>query len=281
MKLFRVAQWGLSLVELLIALAISSFLIIGLSQVYIDHKRTYIFQQSQMANLESSRFALWVIDDLLGKAGYRRAPSQSMEQAFPPAAALTRYCEDFAAGSVISKVKSQGNEGYTGFCIRYQPAVADEKMCDGNEVPVAVTSAFTPGNSNDIVYSAIVFKPHTSEADQGTLSCVTPNGAVELLNGIADLRVEFGAGEMQHKRLTTGTPFKLAQRWSAADGPVRAVRYAVLAASRKYQRDAESAIYSQWLARAPSHVQARLAAQDQRQIYQVAQGSQALRNMMP
>ena len=71
MKSFRVAQLGLSLVELLIALAISSFLIIGLTQVYIDHKRTYVFQQSQAANLESSRFALWVIDDQIGRASCR------------------------------------------------------------------------------------------------------------------------------------------------------------------------------------------------------------------
>ncbi|MEN1592952.1 prepilin-type N-terminal cleavage/methylation domain-containing protein, partial [Pseudomonas aeruginosa] len=43
--LFSKMQKGLSMVELLVALAISSFLILGISQIYIDNKRNYLFQQ--------------------------------------------------------------------------------------------------------------------------------------------------------------------------------------------------------------------------------------------
>ena len=49
-------QAGLSLIELLIALAISSFLILGITQIYIDNKRSYNFQQSQAGNQENHRF---------------------------------------------------------------------------------------------------------------------------------------------------------------------------------------------------------------------------------
>lgn len=77
-------QLGLSMVELLIALAISSFLILGITQVYIDNKRNYVFQQNQAGNAENSRFAALIINDYLGKAGYRRTPSALLEIVFPP-----------------------------------------------------------------------------------------------------------------------------------------------------------------------------------------------------
>ena len=65
-------QNGLSMIELLISLAISSFLILGITQVYIDNKRNQVFQLNQMGNLEGSRFAALVIDQYLGKAGRNR-----------------------------------------------------------------------------------------------------------------------------------------------------------------------------------------------------------------
>ena len=40
-------QNGLSMIELLISLAISSFLILGITQVYIDNKRNQVFQLAQ------------------------------------------------------------------------------------------------------------------------------------------------------------------------------------------------------------------------------------------
>ena len=49
-------EHGLSMIELLIALAISSFLILGITQIYIDNKRNYLFQQTQAANQENLRF---------------------------------------------------------------------------------------------------------------------------------------------------------------------------------------------------------------------------------
>lgn len=271
-------QAGLSMVELLITLALSSFLILGLSQIYIDHKRTYVFQQSQLSNLENSRFAVLMLDELLGKAGYRRAPQQSMAAAFPAAAQLNRYCQPFAAGAVLVPLKSSVEAGQSGFCLRYQPAYQNEISCDGSGVPLAQNAVFQAPQAQEIVYVALVFKPHASEAQQGALNCVTARGSAQLLEGIADMRFEFAAGAPEHKG---AAPFKTAEQWTALDGPVRAVRYAVLAASRAHQRDGDSGVYQQWYASASAAVQTRLAAQDQRQIYQLARGSQALRNMMP
>ena len=64
-------QAGLSMVELLIAMAISSFLILGITQIFIDNKRNYVYQQNQSANQETSRFAQLIFEQQLYKAGYR------------------------------------------------------------------------------------------------------------------------------------------------------------------------------------------------------------------
>ena len=277
-NIFR--QRGLSMIELLVALAISSFLILGITQVYIDNKRNYVFQQSQAGNLENSRFAVLMIDDLLSKAGYRRAPDQEMPDAFPSSTILSTHCEAFPAEAALTKIKS--TDGQTGFCMRYQPAVADELTCDGIKAPLS-KKVFGYPSQAETIYVAVKFTPHASDLNKGTLSCVSNKGTdlVELIDGIADMKVEFGAGQKNEKKLTASNPFKDAQSWAAADGPVRAVRYSVLAASRNNQRDSDSNIYTQWLKTASTAANTRLAAQDKKQVYQAAVGAQAIRNVMP
>lgn len=274
-----VRQNGLSMVELLVALAISSFLILGITQVYIDNKRSYVFQQSQAGNLESSRFAALMLDEQLSKAGYRRVPDQLMEGAFPLRPAST-HCEAFPAKAALTNIKAT-TTGQTGFCMRYQPAVDGELVCDGNAAGLAQNTPFRSPAQSETVYVAIKFTPHATDLNKGTLSCVTKDGAAELLDGIADLGVEFGSGFENEKRLKATTPFKRAENWSAADGPVRVVRYSVLSVSRQNQRDSDSSVYTQWLSRASAASKTRLEAQDKKQIYQVAIGEQAIRNVMP
>lgn len=276
--LSRFRQRGLSMIELLVALAISSFLILGITQVYIDNKRNYVFQQSQAGNLENSRFAVLMIDDLLSKAGYRRAPDQEMLDAFPSSSILSTHCEGFPAEAALTKIKSTG--GQTGFCMRYQPAVADELTCDGIKAPLS-KKVFGYPSQAETIYVAVKFTPHASDLNKGTLSCVSNKGTdlVELIDGIADMKVEFGAGQKDEKKLTASNPFKDAQRWAAADGPVRAVRYSVLTASRNNQRDSDSNVFTQWLKTANDAD--GLEALDKKQIFQAAVGAQAIRNVMP
>ncbi len=277
-NIFR--QRGLSMIELMVALAISSFLILGITQVYIDNKRNYVFQQSQAGNLENSRFAVLMIDELLGKAGYRRAPDQGMLDAFPSSTVLSGHCEAFPVEAALTKIKATGAQ--TGFCMRYQPAFADELTCDGIKAPLS-KKVFGYPSQAETIYVAVKFTPHATDLNKGTLSCISNKGTalVELIDGIADMKVEFGAGQNDEKKLTASNPFKDAQNWAAADGPVRAVRYSVLAASRNNQRDSDSNIYTQWLKTASTAANTRLAAQDKKQVYQAAVGAQAIRNVMP
>lgn len=269
-------QRGLSLVELMVALAVSSFMILGITQVYINNKRNYVFQQNQAANLDSSRFAVLMLDELLSRAGYRRAPDQqpSMLAAFPVKTKLS-VCEEFPEGAAITKVKNG-----TGFCIRFQPAVAGEDLCDGHSTVLSNDDALVAPKDDEVIYLAIQYTPH-NEDQGGTISCISENGRSELLEGIADMQVEF-ASDKDGLRLLKQNAYKKAEDWTASDGIVRAVRYSVLTASRPNQRDGDSVTFEQWQTNTASATsKTRLASRDQRHLYQAAVGSQAARNMMP
>ena len=273
-------QQGLSMIELLVALALSSFLILGITQVYIDNKRNYLFQQSQAGNLDSSRFAVLMLDEILSKAGYRRAPDQGMEDAFPANSSALSQCAAFPKEAVVTKLK---DTNAIGFCIRYQPVFNEEDLCDGNKTELTNEEPFLYPAQNETIYLAIQYTPHTSEQG-GTISCSSnkgPSGSAELLDGIADMQVEFGSGFELEKRLKNSA-FKNASDWQDSDGIVRAIRYSVLTASRQGQRDGDSNVFTQWTGHTASATsKTRLEARDKRNIYQAAIGSQALRNMMP
>lgn len=272
-------QHGLSMIELLVALAISSLLILGITQIYIDNKRSYMFQQSQAGNLDNSRFAVLMLDEILSKAGYRRAPDQTMEDAFPPnATTLSARCEAFPAAAVVSKLK---DANATGFCIRYQPAVADDDLCDGNTTSLTNELPFRYPAQNETIYLAIEYTPHASEQG-GSISCRSSKGGnAELLEGVADMQIEFASGFEMERRLKDNA-YKNASSWQPSDGIVRAIRYSVLTSSRNGQRDGNSLVFSDWLdSTASDSSEERLEARDNRNIYQAAIGSQALRNMMP
>lgn len=274
-------QRGLSMIELLVALAISSFLILGITQVYIDNKRNYMFQQSQAGNLENSRFAVLMLDELLSKAGYRRVPDQEMLNAFPASNALSSHCAAFPAEGVITKIKPDAGSNQVGFCMRYQPAFVGESICDGSTAVLAKDKPFVYPSQNETIYVAIKFTPHDSDLNKGTLSCITEDTSAEFIDGVADMNIEFGSGFADEKRLKASDPFKRAEDWEESDGPVRAVRYSVLAVSRNNQRDGDSNVYEKWLNSTNAEAKERLEAQDKKQIYQAAIGAQAIRNVMP
>lgn len=282
-------QRGLSIVELLVALAISSFLVLGITQIYLDGKRNDIFRQSQAANLENSRFAVLILNELINKAGYRRSPEQSMLEAFPETnRALPTHCESFAAAAVITKLKSTEG-GQVGFCLRYQPALSGEYICDGSKADLASNLPMVQPLLNETVYLVIKFIPHATDLNQGSLNCITGK-TVQLMEGLADMRIQFGLGDSPSslstqpadKKLRVNIPFVKADAWSG-DGIVRVVRYAILLASRPNQRDSnDSKVFSDWLATVTDSThKARLESVDQKRIYQHVSHTQSLKNMLP
>ncbi len=200
-------QLGLSMVELLIALAISSFLILGITQLLIDNKRNYLYQQGWSENHENGRFVLMTLEAKLTKAGYRRDPRSNMADAFP-----AQKKDDCTFGIGQSLVRANAKT----LCIRYQPRSANEKDCAGNGF-TGKSNLGTPYTNTFDSRENIIEK--LSLSDDGKLIC---NGQ-ELVEGIQAAYFDFGVSELidtqevsQYKTIP------------AASDIIRSLRYAFL-----------------------------------------------------
>lgn len=127
----KFSQRGLSLIELMIALLLCTLLILGVTQVYIDNKRTFLSQHDQNDTQDGSRFAMFSIQQILLKAGYKTLAQDSREVAFPFLAAANG-CPTFTSGQSVLPTSSG-----QGICIRYQRRTADETDCLGNTIATA------------------------------------------------------------------------------------------------------------------------------------------------
>ena len=292
-------QRGLSIVELMVALAISSFLILGVTQLYINNKKTYLFQQSQEVNQENGRFALALLNQELAKAGYRRRPDIAVTQDFPAdngssGTGNALGC-NFAAGtSVIGTASS--------ICIRYQARDARETDCRGQ---VLSTQSSTLANNADAPYeysnasqNAVIVERLSLAADAnfttgvanerpgalvcasnllacGNGVCTRVNGdtdTAQLISGIRDLRFDYGVGVDKSVSSFTLTPS------ASAANLIRAVRYsALLQSAAQGLRDTSDtpAVLSQWNQRYSTTFTGN------GYLYQIAQDTITLRNLMP
>lgn len=272
MNKLRTFQQGISILELMIALTLGSIIILAVTQVYLDSKRSYLFQQGQVGNIESSRFAVLVLDEQLSKAGFRHDPQDNWESVFPASSALSTQCEAFGRGHVVSKSKVN-----KGFCFRYQPAENQEPICNGTTAALTNAEPFSPSTTNEIVTVAIHFIADDNQLNNGVIQCIASQGGgtaatQNLVGGIADMHVEFGRDAV----------FQESASWSGTE-PIRVIRYGVLSASAPNMREAgvPSAILNEWNKIVTTAAKTRLEGADNRNIYQAASSSQALRNMMP
>lgn len=206
-------QTGLSLVELLIAMAISVTLLAGITQIVLSNKDTYNFQQSQSINQENSRFAYYFVDQVLEKAGYIQAPQNTRDAIFPSIAA-TSQCALFKAGQVISN----SLEG-TGLCIRFQRAESADTDCQGNAIA-----------SDNAIVTRLFF-----DATNNSLRCGAQGAAaVELVDNIENVVFSYGIsndadgiGRSADAYLTTPTEWE----------KIIAVQMAVLTSSEAESND--------------------------------------------
>ncbi|MFZ3183014.1 MAG: PilW family protein [Pseudomonas sp.] len=272
-RLLSSKQIGISMIELLISLAISSFLILGITQVYLDNKRNYIFQQSQAANQESSKYLVMLVDSYLNKAGYLRASYASKAFAFKslPASA---DCEAFKLESAITKAKTG-----TGICIRYQPLTSQELDCTGNQTPAFDDSeAFSEVNNAIVMVLRYRQDPDITKLN-GTLECKVGNQSAELLTGIADFRLQFALDTNNDKMIEK---IITSDNWTTSSGNILQVRYAALMASEPNQRTStNSSVLDAWNRDASNASKSRLAAADKQHLYQLANSAASMRNLMP
>ncbi len=266
-------QLGLSMVELLIALAISSFLILGITQIYIDNKRNYLFQQTQAGNVENQRFLDLLMDNLLSKAAYRRGPKQKTEEIFNNIVATTD-CQAFKKGQAITPAK-----GGIGVCIRYFPLIKGELDCTGNQTPTFTdTNPFTPAfESGDPVLMVVRYKAATDL--NGSLTCKVGTTEAELLTGIADFRMTFGLSSTPDRKIDRIVAFN---NWTTSSGNIMQISYAALMANGTQARtSSDSKALTDWNLNASTAEKARITAGDKGQVFQIASNTTALRNQMP
>lgn len=270
-------QAGLSLVELMVALAISSFLILGITQIYIDNKRSYAFQQNQAENQEGGRYTLLLLQQELAKAGYRRRPDIPLDDAFPGSTALG--C-NFAKGQTAKQFETSQN----AICIRYQPHNDLARDCLGN---LPVNAALIEGKpyieSGETIVERLFLSGDTlmCQTAHVTTTTTTTAGPGELVSGIADLRFEFGVGTASDDR-------KVSKYIAAPDGPVLTIRYtALMRSSNSNLREGINvdAALLNWRnltdISAEDTLLADLKTADKGNLYQISQSAVMLRNLLP
>ena len=187
---------GFSLIEMMIALTVGTFLVLGVSQIYIDNKRSFLFQQGQTGNRNNAQLTLQLLDRQLARTGFRADVryQNSLQVAFPAMGAVADSdgisCPAFAAG-VTFAATTDSTAAPSGVCIRYQGALDGKDLdCLGNAIPrvnlntggnVLLKLSYTAGNT-----------PGT-----GTLSCtvwseragtLTRKGSAVLVQGLQDFR---------------------------------------------------------------------------------------------
>lgn len=263
-RAFSRNQRGLSLVELMVAMAISSFLILGVTQIYLDNKRNYLYQQGQGENLENGRFALMLIGERLAKAGYRRNPALPMDMAFP--ADSDGDCT-FAAGQAVVRMNA------TTLCLRYQPRDENETNCLGNAFPGSsdLNKPYDDFNTDEIMVERLTL-------EGGSLKCE----GQELVSNVAGLYFDYGVN-------TDPYVLKVAS-YTATPGSndiIRALRYSALlvATSNNLTQGVESKVCSNSDNDADIGDWEKLTGQsltcESGRLYQMVSGSSTLRNLMP
>ncbi|TBV04698.1 prepilin-type N-terminal cleavage/methylation domain-containing protein [Phytopseudomonas dryadis] len=265
-------QRGLSLVELMVALLLSSFLILGVTQIYIDNKRSYLFQQGQSENQENGRFALLFLEKELARAGYRRDPRGDIGDAFP---ANNQLSCGFLAGQSIVRVDA------STLCTRYQPRDVNETDCEGN-LPFSSHTGLDEPYAETFSSDENIIQKIT--LNNGSLTCqsASSKSAIELIEGLQAIYFDYGVNsDLDERQITKYTAAPASSEF------VRSLRYSLLLAatpsnlsqgvtSRLCENDENTDSIGDWQ---------KLTGQTfdctDGKLYQMVSGSSTLRNLMP
>src|SRR5690554_4921658 len=225
-------------------------LILGVTQIYIDNKRNYAFQQGQSDNIENARYALFLLEEELFRTGYRTRPDGAYEDIFR--AASSGACA-FAAGEVINF-----NADAKRLCLRYQPNLPVMTTCTGS----TITGAANPYTTN--VAPVVV----AIQISGNSLVC---NG-VTLIDNLVGIELRFGVSDDSSRETQQ---FKSAL---AADERIRSDRYGALLKSRaeNLAETNNSSAFRAWSAKWLGNAQA--VAPD-RELYLTMENTVALRNL--
>lgn len=208
-------QIGLSMVELLIAMALGLLLMTGVIQVFLTSRQTYAANEAMGRLQENGRFALDFIARNARNAGYIDPINLNN---LPAPIALSGCPTSYCTADNISSTSDR-------IALAMQPVPQDGKRysCTGDEVaPPAVS------NSSAIIYNSFYVKNGSLWCNWGEIGAASAKTEKEIVPGIDSLRVLYGVASSSNSSSTSRyIPATDITDWTL----VRSVRIAVLANS--------------------------------------------------
>ncbi|MGB1310400.1 MAG: PilW family protein [Leucothrix sp.] len=158
-------QFGLTLIELLVAMVIGVFIIGGISQVFIATKHSNKILMAETELQENARFAFSVITNIVRKAGNLgcKAPSETN----------TTSLLDFNEGTFRPWMAIEGWEANnTSYGTNYTPAVTAQTLVTPNSHWSSISNTVLDDGISSVPNSDILKIWHTADKS-GALSVVT------------------------------------------------------------------------------------------------------------
>jgi len=140
MMIKRQVQSGVGMIELLLAILVSSFLLIGVTEIFSGNKRTYVYQQVQGMSNENQRIASVLLTNLLHQIGYAPISQESVIGKHKVFTASSDTLATFVAGEAV-KGTAQDVGGLRQDTITYRYFAGDEIVtCSGQPLSLNVSS---------------------------------------------------------------------------------------------------------------------------------------------
>lgn len=218
-------QRGLSIIELLVALALSMLLLTGVLQVFLSTRQTIATTDATARIQENGRFALGFIAQSARQAGYQEPYLITAK----PGVVAYKNCD------VLCSKDSSGSNSERITLILQPPLIKDDAVstptrrdCAGNVVA-----------ENVVIANSYFIAPADANNPQPSLACTTfnvatpgsPSAPVRLVDGIEALQVLYGIGSSSNptsvSRYVSATRVTSLGAWNR----VTAIRVALVANS--------------------------------------------------
>jgi type IV pilus assembly protein PilW len=221
-----IKQRGLSLVELMIAMALGLILTLGVIRIFISSKQTYTVVTSQSQAQENARVARHFLGRALRHAGYWDDPT--VFRAFP---VLGGLLEENEVITVADNDSTNSNivDGTDSIVVRFNGS-ADGSMttCLGeslDETQIAVNRYYIGDAGASTQVPSLMCESYVMGVAATALPAPTRQ---PLITGVENLQVELGLGDQTSIR-EYASPSAASIDW----GTVKSLRYALLTTSNQ------------------------------------------------
>ena len=190
-KVFRsVSQRGVTLVEMMVAMALGLLILLAVSSIYIGSRQTFRLQDDNARLQETGRYALEVMGRSIRQAGFWNMPIN-------PVATATGF-----GGTAITGVNGAGSAADT-VTVQYD-GLTNDRDCEGNAL-----------GANAVVQDAYRLNNNELQCDGNADGTVDHQA---LVADIEDVQILYGIGDPntdQSARQYVTTPANWAQVFSA------------------------------------------------------------------